>query len=291
MTTLFASFLATVLVAQGQGGTVQGKVVDDQGKPVADAQVVCLTPRPWTGAGGSVELQTKTDAQGRFQLSPTRLQRAASSRLWVCRPGWTVASGESNPSPPQVAVHKAQPRIVKVEDADGRPVAGVRLSPLVLNGPGRWGRDEVPDTVAMQLAVTTGADGQVTLNYLAGGDRLVTVRLTAPSIGTQDLQLLADPLRGKQGATIAIHLGATQRLAGRVRSRSGKPVAGQEVEVWCKGDNTWLRTKPVVFPDGPVRTKADGSFRTPTNLLVGSTYMVVVRTPGFEPVFSKWITI
>ena len=114
--------------------------------------------------------------------------------------------------------------------------------------------------------------------------------MTAISIGTQDLHLITDPARNIQGATITIQLRATQRLAGRVRNRNGQAVAGREAEVWTRGDSL-LRTNRVVFQDGPVRTAADGSFRTPANLLVGSTYMVAVRTPGFEPVFSGWITI
>ncbi len=40
MTMLFGSILATAVVAQLQGGMIQGKVVDDQGKPVPDAPVV-----------------------------------------------------------------------------------------------------------------------------------------------------------------------------------------------------------------------------------------------------------
>ena len=46
MTTLFGPILATALLAQIQGGTIQGRVVDDQGKPVAGAQVVFFAPPP-----------------------------------------------------------------------------------------------------------------------------------------------------------------------------------------------------------------------------------------------------
>ncbi len=49
MTPLFGSILATALVAQIQGGTIQGKVVDDQRKPVPDVQVVYFVPRPLAG--------------------------------------------------------------------------------------------------------------------------------------------------------------------------------------------------------------------------------------------------
>jgi hypothetical protein len=290
MNTLLGSFLAAVLVAQAQGGALQGKVVDDQGKPVTDAQVVLFTPEPWIGVGEPVELQTRTGAQGGFRFSPSRLHRAADSRLWAYRPGLAVAAISGSSPPFELVLHKAQTRTVKVEGPDGRPVAGARLSPLILSGPGRSSRDELPESLAAQLAVKTGADGQATLNDLVGGDKLVTVRLKAPSIGTQDLQLLVDPPPNNQGATITIQLSATQRLAGRVRNRAGQAVAGQEVEVWSRGD-FFRRMNPVVFQGGPVRTAADGSFRTPENLLVGSTYMVVVRAPAFEPIFSRWITI
>jgi hypothetical protein len=128
------------------------------------------------------------------------------------------------------------------------------------------------------------------LNYLPADVPLAAVRLTAPSIGTQDLQLVESPGRNNQGATITIRLGPTRRLGGRVRDRSGQPGAGEVVEVWSRGSD-FLPSSRVDFQDGPLRTAADGSFRTPENLLVGSTYLVTVRAPGFETISSKWITI
>ena len=127
----------------------------------------------------------------------------------------------------------------------------------------------MPETLTTQLSVTTGPDGKATVNYLAGGDKLVTLRFTAPSIGTQDLQLLDNPARNNQGADDHHPPRGNQRLAGRVRNRAGQPVVGQGDEVWCRGGDC-LRMSPVGFQDGPVRTAADGTFRTPENLLVGS---------------------
>ncbi len=290
MTMFLGSILATALVVQAEGSNLPGKIVDDQGKPVEGTQVIFFIPRPWIGNGETVELETKTNAQGEFHLILSRLQRAAPFRLWAYRPGWAVATIESRSSQFSVVLHRAQPRTVKVEGPDGHPIAGARLSPLFLDNAGRRTRDELPRTLANQLAVTTGSDGQATLNYLAFGVKLVTVRLTTATIGTQDLQLLRNPARENQGATVDVRLGATKRLAGRVRNRSGQPVAGQEVEVWS-GSSDWLRTEPLVFQNGPVRTAADGSFQTPESLLVGSVYMAVVRTPGFETVFSKYVKI
>ena len=73
--------------------------------------------------------------------------------------------------------------------------------------------------------------------------------------------------------------------------RPARPVAGQVVEVWSRGGGNWLRPNAVELTGGPLRTAADGSFRTPDNLMVGSTYRVVVRAPGKEPILSDWMTI
>ncbi len=176
-------------------------------------------------------------------------------------------------------MRKSQPRTVKVEGPDGHPVLGAIVSPRFFTADPSRGHGEVPEALIRSLAVTTGPDGTATLKYLAVGEKLVTVRLTAAAIGTQDLQLLATPFLDNQGAMITIRLKPTRRLAGRVRNRSGKPVAGQEVEVWLKG-STWLPMGPVAFENGPVRTATDGTFRTPENLLVGSSYRAVILRTG-----------
>ena len=67
MMTIFGPILAAASMAQFQGRTVQGTVVDDQGKPVADAQVIFHAPAPWYGKADPVEVRTKTDAEGRFR--------------------------------------------------------------------------------------------------------------------------------------------------------------------------------------------------------------------------------
>jgi protocatechuate 3,4-dioxygenase beta subunit len=290
MTTFLGSILAAVLVSQAQGGMIRGKVVDDVGKPVADAMVVGSAPRSLVGSGNEVEIGTRTDAGGGFELDSSRLKRARLFWLWSCRPRSALAIKLSDPPPFDLVLRPSTPRTVKVEGPDGRPLPGARITPLYLQPAGRSSRGEVPDVLAASLIVTTGPDGRATLDYLGNGDVLITARVTAAPIGTQDLQLVENPRRASQGATITIHVGPTKRLAGRVRNRAGQPIAGQEVEVWSKG-GTYLRTDRVKFLDGPLRTAADGSFRTPDNLLVGSSYLVAIRAPGFEPILSKWITI
>ena len=118
----------------------------------------------------------------------------------------------------------------------------------------------------------------------------MAVRITAESIGTQDLQILENTPRNLQGASITIRIKPTNRLAGRVRNREGQPFADQGVEVWFNS-SPFLDPTPVGFKNGPIRTAADGSFQTPDNLLAGSSYRVVVRSPRMEPILSNWITV
>ena len=106
----------------------------------------------------------------------------------------------------------------------------------------------------------------------------------------QDFLLLEDPIRGSEPPVITIKLKKTSFLSGRLVDEHGQPVAGQLVEVWSNRKN-WLPPKLVGFKQGPVRTAADGSFRTPANLLQGSAYRVEIRAPGKDPIISDWITI
>ena len=252
MTTLFGSILAAALAAQLQGGTVQGKVVDDQGKPVANAQVDFFAPPPLEGKVDPVEVRTQTDAGGHLRLVSPPLGRTAMNgvHVWAYRPGSAVTAVPSYTPPLDLVLRKPQPRTVKLEGLDGRPVTEAIVSPRLIFVAENNETAEMPGTLAMPLSITTGPDGQAALDYLAGGDKLVALRLTAESIGTQDLQFLEVPSRDAQAAAITIRLKPTGNLAGHVRNSAGKPVAGQTVEVWSKGGNR-LPPNPVGFKNGP----------------------------------------
>ncbi len=269
-----------------------GRVVDDQGKPVADAQVFFFAPPPLEGKVDPVEVRTQTDAGGQFHLPYPPLGRVALNEVhvWAYRPGSAITAMPSYLTPFDLTMRKPRLRTLKLEGPDGRPIAGAIVSPRVIFDATGSPIAEFPGTLAMPLSATTGPDGQTTINYLASGSDLVAVRVTAPSIGTQDFQLIETLARNAPAAAITIRLKPMSHLAGHVRRSAGEPVAGQSVEVWSRG-GSWLQPNPVGFKNGPVRTAADGSFRTPDNLLVGSQYRVVVRAPGFEPTLSRWITI
>ncbi len=227
MSTLFGPILAAALISQFQGRTFEGTVVDDHGKPVAGAQVVFHAPAPWGTKMEPVEVRATTDAAGRFRLVIPSLRGVyvRRARVWAFHPGLAFAAEPGFRELPQALVlHKTMPRTVKIEGPDGRPVARARVSPRGVSFADGRNLPDIPASLAEPRTVTTGPDGKVTLDYLAVGDKLVAVRVAAESIGTQDFQLVEQPLRDGQGAEITLRLKPTSHLAGRVRTRAGEPV-------------------------------------------------------------------
>ena len=145
------------------------------------------------------------------------------------------------------------------------------------------------------MTVATGTDGVATLPYLPATIDPLTVRVTAPGIVPHQLSIPRHPGNDR----ITLKLGRPARLAGSIYQDSGQPAANASVEVWVEntvdltsgpGENRKATVWPslVHFDSGPVRTGADGSFVTPSQLMTGSSYRIVIRPEGDPPVTSEW---
>ncbi len=290
---LLCAMLASAVLGQAQADrTANNLVVNDQGKPIADATVVLYAAPMPLGKPNEAEARTTTDADGRFRLKVPPLGRRIVYGLFILayRPGLTITGSSIYPRPDRYVLRKPEPRTVKVEGPNGRPIAGVRIAPRVLDF-FNSAAVEIPESLAEPLTVVTGPDGQATINYLTARDQLAAARVTTDSIGTQDVRLVDRPGQGSTEPVIVIRLKKTSRLSGRIVDESGGPVADQVVSIWLRSDLHWLRSSVVLPTGGPVRTAADGSFQTPANLIVGARYRVFVRAPGHEPILSDWMTI
>lgn len=293
MTPLLTPLLITLILAQTPAARpLTGEVVDGQGKPVADAQVVLYSPPTVYGQGDSVEVRATSDAQGKFSVNVPPLKRIVVNgvQFFAYRPGMAITANAYMRPPYRLMLEKPSPRTVTVLGADGLPIAGARLALRLIHVFGK-SNAEVPASLADALATSTGPDGKATITTMAPRDQLVAARVTADAIGTQDILLIKRPGRDSEESAITIKLKSTSRFAGRVVDQDGQPVAGQLVEVWSRGDATWLGPNTVEFKNGPVRSADDGSFQTPCNLMVGLPYRVAVRETGKEPILSDWITI
>ena len=188
-----------------------------------------------------------------------------------------------------LVLRKPEPKTIKIEGPDGQPVAGVRVSPLSISFAAR-GRRTCPTRWPSRGPSRPGRTAR-RRSTISRPETYWSPCESRPSRSARRTSSSSNgPAATSRDTTITIRLKQTSRLAGRVRNRAGEPVADQVVEVWSKGGQC-SAPNPVEFKNGPLRTAADGSFQTPDNLLVGSSYRVVVRAPGMEPILSDWITI
>ena len=293
MATLLGPLLAAMILAQASGRPpIAGEVVDDQGKPVADVPVVFYVPHSVSGKEYQAEAQARTDAGGQFRMNLPSTGRmfVGGINFLAYRPGSAITAKSYYPQPYRLVMRKPEPRTIRIEGPEGQPIAGARITPRIVNV-FSVATAEIPESMAAPLAVITGPDGRATINYLAARDQLVAARVAAEPIGTQDFLLVERPGRSSVEPVIVIRLKKTSRLTGRIVDGANQPVAGQVVEIWSKGGGGWLLPNPVELRGGPLRTSADGRFQTPDNLLVGSTYRVVARAVGKEPIISDWVAI
>jgi hypothetical protein len=290
-----------LLVQPADFVTVTGVVVDPAGKPVSDVEVLVAGRRP---ADESVPTlaRTMTDDHGAFRLQfdRQRLRGIGPIRVsWAYRPGRLIAQEladlTGNGAIPPVRLTLAAPlkRTMTILDPEGRPLAGVRLAPVLYRGNDR-GVFFTPDDWRERFTVATDPDGVATLPYLPATIDPQRVRVTAPGIVPHTFPLPDRPGNDR----FTLKLGRPARLAGAVTNDAGQPAANVPVEVWVENlyyppSNPDGDPKPagmpslIPFDSGPIRTGADGSFLTPPQLMTGSSYRIVIRPEGDAPVSSE----
>ena len=225
-----------------------------------------------------------------MKIPPLKRIYVNGANFLAYRPGLAITAKSIAWPPYRLVLEKPRPRTLMVEGKGGQPIAGARVIPRFLAIFGS-GTVDVPASLADPLATSTGPDGKTTITYLAARDQLAAVRVTADSIGTQDIVLIERPGSGSEPSVVTIRLKPTTHVKGRVVDHDGQPVARHVVEIWSKGNARWMLPNAVEFKNGPLRTRGDGSFETPDNLMAGSAYRVSVRAPDQEPILSDWITI
>ncbi|MGP0066548.1 MAG: carboxypeptidase-like regulatory domain-containing protein [Isosphaeraceae bacterium] len=261
----------------------------------------------WIRADGSVPTLARgtTDGRGAFRLEVARqrLKGIGFIRLiWAYSPGHGVAIEqidltENGGLPPiQLTLAKPFPRTLSILGPDDRPLAGVRLAPVLsaINGRALF---FTPDDWLDRFTVATGADGLATLPYLPATVDPLLLRVAAPGIVSHNLSLPYRPGSDR----ITLKLGRPARLSGSITNDSGQPASDVSVEVWAENayqpptnpvGNRKATLQPILirFDSGPVGTQADGSFLTPAQLLTGTSYRVVIRREGSPLAASDWLT-
>ncbi len=264
-----------------QNGTISGRVYDDQGIPLADADVWADY---WDGGGAN---GTRTDADGNYTI-----QGLADGQYRV----GARANGQVQKFYPNTLQHHgAIPVVVTagqttgninftlepggtisgvVYDNQGQPLAGISIDSWRIDGPGGMG-------------ATTRADGTYTLEGLPFG----TYKISAPGRGrwgandgnwarefyneqTQDSQADLLTVSGSSPSVAGINFTLNQgdSISGKVYDDHGNPLVNADVwaDYWDGGRAGGTRTD--------VRTDVNGDYIIQG--LANGQYRVAARAPG-----------
>jgi protocatechuate 3,4-dioxygenase beta subunit len=216
--------------------TITGLVIDEQGRPVAGAEVVVTTQAPWVPGAGQ---RARTDTTGRF-LIPA-LQESQTYLLRASRAGFAPELLSATPygemAAYRITLQRGAAASGRVVDATGRPVAGARVSLSHGNG-----FDADPPYRA-----TSGPDGRFEIPDLPP-DRF-ELRVTHRDFPLVKQGGIVIPRNSRRFDLGRVALPKGERWQGQVLDSQGRPLKG--VRAWAVyGDQRDLDPTAVTGPDG-----------------------------------------
>lgn len=254
------------------GGAVVGRVTDQNGHPVTDAQVF--------PSSGNASVQT--DRHGRYRLTGLApgTVRVCVSRLddlsfrQRCRRGVEVIAGQA--SRVNLSLAQLGSLRVQVRDAWGRPVTGADAALLSsCRGCSRYAVLGRP--AAVQDSEITAANGAVTLTGIRPGRYAVCVHgYFATTTGGMPQRGFADTCTGttftvavRRGHTtpVALTLAEGAMVTGRVTGPDGQPLGNVQVHVGLAAADDFgydAMISEALSTDDPAtysRTDANGYYR------------------------------
>ncbi len=224
---------------------LHGRVVDGEGSPVAGADLqvrryplaridALVLEAAFTATPGR---SFRTAADGTFRI---RLRVGEDVNLHVAKNGYATQefarlhAGEKA----ELVLANAVPLTIRVIDAGGSPVEGVKL--MLFSNP------RVGETFAFETA-TTDADGVHVFTTLPGGLQAY-LEPQHPAFGQAGWERVELPENGAEEMTVTLPAG--RRITGRVLGPDGAPLAGSQVGIG------W----PMV---NSVSTRDDGTYEIP----------------------------
>jgi hypothetical protein len=200
------------------GRTIRGKVVDEAGKPVADADVWLSAYCGPPGAKARVQ-HVKSDSQGQFtvEVPPawvTQNVPDSSTTIWACGAGRQLGTKhgqqftfEGDPSDLVIRLKPATDTSFVVLDPAGQPLTGALVQPYYII------YEPTPEEVLRHIEARTDSEGRAKFPAV-GRETLHEVRVITQNLGIQ-IQRYSDPeypLPAKQ----TIHLRPVGTIKGRV---------------------------------------------------------------------------
>jgi hypothetical protein len=161
---------------------VQGRVIDNAGRPIAGARVRLYRRDSRWERRNRVDAETTSAQDGAFSFAtllrprPVSESRGLSPYVLLAdfagrAVGWREIPRDATTFEGDIRLRPASERTIAVVDADGRPVQGAKVAVTLLGGP----LSPLPDSrdqlelspIDGPLVATTGADNRATLQCLA----------------------------------------------------------------------------------------------------------------------------
>lgn len=250
-----------------KGHTIRGRVIDKQGRPVADASAGV---EDWRQVR-TLEWRAKTDAEGRFTWTDAP---ADTVRLYIYKQGYmSVREYSAKPSAEERLITLLPPVRIhgKVVDAGtGKPLEKFQAMPGI-----DWGRGGSPYWQRRSAKAFTKGRYELTFTYPRAGH---LVRIEADGYKPAASRSIADD----EGAvTVDFKLERGVGLAGIVRLPDGKPAAGAEVVLATPSQGAYIWNGSRISDQGcpTVKTSADGRYAF--GVQEGKWVLVVIHEAGY----------
>ncbi|MBN1347112.1 MAG: carboxypeptidase regulatory-like domain-containing protein, partial [Phycisphaerae bacterium] len=241
----------TIQMRLAPGELLQGRVVDNNQRPLNAAR---LTATNWgdvelTGLDTSLDLDLKTDADGRFRYDHAPPEGVVYT---ICKEGYQSAEDlhlKPSPSPHLIALHPAAIVHGSVTDAKtGKAVWECQIEQGLVRQDGKidWSARDETFTEGRYKIHFDGQAHAYRFRVSADGYRPAV----SPSFSPGQLDAIHD-----------VKLEPTDDLRGSVLLPDGKPLAGGIVTLLMPSQYSFvIDGKPLHLPDLPLRTRGDGSF-------------------------------
>lgn len=237
-----------VRIVMQPASVVEGRTVDDDGKPVAGAKIVLI---PTERRGGFQMRDGTSDDTGAFRIEdvpPGALEARAMA------PGFQAAyvsnlEARAGQDLKGVEIVLATGAVVegRVLSPSGKPVAGANVELM---------EEEARGSFRMPVSAATDGDGRYRLDGLAPGTRTIQATHEGYRRAVRDLEVRS----GENALDLSLEGGAEVR--GRVVDEGGAPVVGARVSL-REGWRSWDMPSTVSGADGSFTLAgvADGTYR------------------------------
>ena len=262
-----------------EGGRLVGRVIDEEGRPVAGAGVEAVKT-VMLGFPGDALAETAADAEGRFELRAVppgkatvlaRVEGRLESRALVIE----LEDGQTREGL-ELQVESGTSLTGLVRWADGKPAAGALVSV-------RFDPEAMMGMAAMNMArgasgqAKADAEGRFVVRGLGRGPFLVTARIPSPGAPEKSHEHSAEQAGVQPDSELELVLVPPTTLAGRVVDLEGEPIPEFEIRASSEGAAFFMpgRHEKRRFSD------EDGRFS-----IVGlppGTWLFEARAEGYGP--------